>query len=150
MPAGGGWEVEAGSSGVLERAPQGMACISPRGRRGSQGHRAGKALQMAPSARGWQASRAQHARESRPGQIRFLSRAEPWIEFKDIYLLDSNSQTQVYTRHCCGQNRIQFYFSGCRAPRTPSDWLGRSVLGLLLLSYTHIIHTYIFLTTCIK
>ena len=36
MPAKGGWEVEAGSSRVLERAPQGTACIS-RGRRGSQG-----------------------------------------------------------------------------------------------------------------
>ena len=50
MPAGGGWEVEAGSNRVLERAPQGTACISPRGRRGSQGHRAGEAWKMAPSA----------------------------------------------------------------------------------------------------
>ena len=50
MPAGGGWEVEAGSSRVLERAPQGTACISPRERRGSQGHRAGKTWKMAPSA----------------------------------------------------------------------------------------------------
>ena len=46
MPAGGGWEVEAGSSRVLERAPQGTACISPRG--DSQGHRAGKAWKLAP------------------------------------------------------------------------------------------------------
>ena len=35
---------------VLERAPQGTACISARGRRDSQGHRAGKAWKMAPSA----------------------------------------------------------------------------------------------------
>ena len=51
MPAGGGgWEVEAASSRVLERALQGTACISLRGRRGSQGHRAGKAWKMAPTA----------------------------------------------------------------------------------------------------
>ena len=30
MPAGGGCEVEVGSSRVLERAPQGTACISAR------------------------------------------------------------------------------------------------------------------------
>ena len=29
---------------------QGTACISPRGRRGSQGHRTGKSWKMAPSA----------------------------------------------------------------------------------------------------
>ena len=73
----------------------------------------------------------------------FLGRVEPWVGFKDIYLLLSDSQTQVNTRCCCGQNRVQFYFSARHAPRTPSDWLGGSVLGLLLLSYTHIIHTYI-------
>ena len=50
LPAGGGLEVEACSSRVLERASQGTACISPRGRRGSQGHRAGKVLKMTPSA----------------------------------------------------------------------------------------------------
>ena len=50
MPAGGGWEVEAGTSRVLELAPQGTACISPRGRRSSQGRRAGEAWKMAPSA----------------------------------------------------------------------------------------------------
>ena len=34
---------------MLERAPQSTACISPRARLGSQGHRAGKAWKMAPS-----------------------------------------------------------------------------------------------------
>ena len=55
-------------------------------------------------------------------------------------------RVQVYivnTPCCCGQNRVQFYFSVRHAPRTPSDWLGGSVLGLLLLLYTHIMHTYI-------
>ena len=37
MPARGGWEVKAGSSRVLERAPQGTACVSARGKQGSQG-----------------------------------------------------------------------------------------------------------------
>ena len=50
MPAGGDQEVEALNSRMLERAPQVIAWISPRGRRGSQGHRAGKAWKMAPSA----------------------------------------------------------------------------------------------------
>ena len=58
---------------VLERAPQGTACISPRGRRGSQGQR-GK-LGRRRRARRWQASRAQHARESRPGQIFFFGQS---------------------------------------------------------------------------
>ena len=95
--------------------------------------------------RGWQASRAQHARESRPGQVFFLGRVESWVGFKELQLLTSDTQTQVYTRCCCGQNRVQFSFSVRHAPRTPSDWLGGSVfLGLLLLSYTHIIiRTYI-------
>ena len=49
-PAGGGWEVEAGSTRVLDRAPQGTPCTSPRGIRGSQEHKARKARKMAPSA----------------------------------------------------------------------------------------------------
>ena len=38
----------------------------------------------------------------------------------------------------------KLYFSVHHAPRTPPDWLGGSVLDLLLLSYTHIIHAYIY------
>ena len=73
----------------------------------------------------------------------FLGRVKLWVWFKDIQLLISDRQTQVYTRCCCAQNRVQFYSSVRLALRTPSDWLGGSVLGLLLLSYTHIMHTYI-------
>ena len=90
MPAGGGWEVEAGSSRVLERAPQGTACISPRGRRGSQGHGAGKAWKMAPSAAraAGIASAActiasMHASLDQ-AKLYFLGRVEPWVGFKDI------------------------------------------------------------------
>ena len=42
--------MEVASSRVLERAPQGTACISSRGSRCSQGHSAGKAWNMVPSA----------------------------------------------------------------------------------------------------
>ena len=42
-PKAGRWRPE-------ERAPQGTACISPRGRRGSKGHRAGITWKMTPSA----------------------------------------------------------------------------------------------------
>ena len=86
MPAGGGWEVEAGSSRVLERAPQGTACISPRGRRGSQGHRAGKAWKMAPSAArvAGIASAACTQVSTKPYIYIFLGRVEPWVGFKDI------------------------------------------------------------------
>ena len=42
-----------------------------------------------------------------------------------------------YTRCLCGHNWVPFFFSVLHAPRTPSDWLGGSVRGLLLLSYTH-------------
>ena len=85
MPAGGGWEVEAGSSRVLERAPQGMACTSPRGRRGSQGDRAGKAWKMAPSAaRVAGIASATCTRVSTRPNISGGGRVEPWVGFKDI------------------------------------------------------------------
>ena len=45
-----GCELEAGCSAASERAPQGTACISPRGGRGSQRHKAEKARKMAASA----------------------------------------------------------------------------------------------------
>ena len=70
MSAGGGWEVEAESSRVLERAPQGTAFASRRA--GDGAHRdieREKLGRWRRAQRGWQASRAQHARESRPGQI---------------------------------------------------------------------------------
>ena len=77
-------EVEAGSSRVLDRAPHGTACISPRGRRGSQEHRTGKAWKMAPSAArvAGIASTACTRVSTRP--IFFLGRVEPWVGFKDI------------------------------------------------------------------
>ena len=87
MPAGGGWEVEAGSSRVLERAPQGTACISPRGRRGSQGHRAGKVWKMAPSAaRVAGFASAACTRVSLLDQAKhfFGGGVKPWVGFKDI------------------------------------------------------------------
>ena len=112
--------------------------------RETQGHRAGKAWKMAPStARVAGIASAACTRVSTRPNI-FLGRVEPWVGFKDIQLLISDSQTQVYTRCCCGKkNRVQFNFSVRHAPRTPSDRLGGSALGLLLLSYTHVIHTYI-------
>ena len=42
--------LRAGNSRVSERAPQGTACISPRGRRGSQVRRTREAWKMVPSA----------------------------------------------------------------------------------------------------
>ena len=76
MSTGGGWEVEAGSSRVSERAPRGTACISSRGRRGSKGHKTGKSWKKTPSA----ARAACVARVARATQSRYSKkplRTEP-------------------------------------------------------------------------
>ena len=69
-------------------------------------------------------------------------RVEPWVGFKIYNSLLAIAKVR-YIRCCCGRNRVQFCFSVRHTPGTPSYWLGGSILGLLLLSYTHIIHTYI-------
>ena len=129
---------------MLEQAPQSTSCISPRERRGSQGHRAGEAWKMAPRVvRVAGNPSAACTRVSTRPNIVFWTERNHEQGFKDIKLLTSDSQTQVYIRCCCGLNRVQFYFIVNEAPRTPSDWLRGSVLSLLLLSYTHVIHTSI-------
>ena len=66
MLAGGGGEIEAGSSRVLERAPQGTACISPPGDGVYRDIERGKLGRWRRARQGWQASRAQHVREFLP------------------------------------------------------------------------------------
>ena len=72
-------------SRVSERAPQGTACVSPRGRRGSQRHTAGKARKMAPSAArvAGIASASMHASLHQANYV-LLGRVETWVGFKDV------------------------------------------------------------------
>ena len=84
MPAGGGWEVEAGSSRVLERTPLGTACISPRGRDGAHKNiergKLGYGVERGVGDR--HCERSMHTSLTMP--IFVLDRVGPWVGFKDI------------------------------------------------------------------
>ena len=96
MSTGGGWEVEAGSSRVSERAPRGTACISSRGRRGSKGHKTGKSWKKTPSA----ARAACVARVSRATQSRYSKKPLRTELYKmgrvQVYIHSYRRRTNVF------------------------------------------------------
>ena len=63
-----------------------------------------------------------------------------WVGFKDIHdVLIGDGQMFSGIHGGVFVAKIRYYsicFSVCHAPRTPSNWLGGSVRGLFLLSYT--------------
>ena len=85
MPAGGGWEVEAGRKAECwnERHRARLASLRAEDRAHRDIER-GKLGRWRRARRGWQASRAQHARESRPDKYLF------WAEWNHV------GRVQVY------------------------------------------------------
>ena len=102
MPAGAGWEVEAGSRRVCwnERHRARLAFL----RAGDGAHRAsGESLEDGAEREGGRhRERSMHASLDQAKYF-FSGRVEPWVEFKGIQFLIRDIQTQVYTRCCCGQ-----------------------------------------------